>query len=159
MAEACREWGIFQVVNHGIPLDLNQRFQLTNAREVNKEYSQEVRKVVEKLFRWLSMGLGLEADVLKEGAGGEEIEYMMKINYYPPCLRPDLTLGVSFHTDLSAITVLEPNDVPGLQVFKDGLWINAKYIPGSLIIHIGDQIEVTSIPFTSLNLSLIIFFD
>ncbi|KAE8668465.1 Flavonol synthase/flavanone 3-hydroxylase [Hibiscus syriacus] len=127
--------------------------------EVNKEYSQEVRKVVEKLFRWLSMGLGLEADVLKEGAGGEEIEYMMKINYYPPCLRPDLTLGVSFHTDLSAITVLEPNDVPGLQVFKDGLWINAKYIPGSLIIHIGDQIEVTSIPFTSLNLSLIIFFD
>ncbi|XP_038993258.1 flavonol synthase/flavanone 3-hydroxylase-like isoform X2 [Hibiscus syriacus] len=208
MADASREWGIFQVVNHGIPLDLIQRLQLVGREffdlpqekkevyakppgapsiegygskvgrdvngkknwadhlfhriwpptsinyhfwpktppcsKVNEEYAQEVRKVVDTLFRWLSMGLELEADVLKQGAGGEEIEYMMKINYYPPCPRPDLTLGVPSHTDLSAITVLVPNEVPGLQVFKDGLWINTKYIPGSLIIHIGDQIEILS---------------
>ncbi|KAG8501784.1 hypothetical protein CXB51_004663 [Gossypium anomalum] len=101
-------------------------------------------KVVDKLFKWLSIGLGLEAGVLKEGAGGEEIEYLMKINYYPPCPRPDLTLGVASHTDLSAMTVLVPNEVPGLQVFKDDHWIDAKYIPGALIVHIGDQIEILS---------------
>ncbi|GMI65890.1 FLAVONOL SYNTHASE, flavonol synthase 1 [Hibiscus trionum] len=209
MAHASAHWGIFQVVNHGVPSDLIQRLQLVgweffdlpqeekevyakppgaasiegygsklgrdvngkknwadhlfhriwpttrinyqfwpknppSYREVNEEYAQEMRKVVDKLFVLLSMGLGLEADALKQGAGGEEIEYLMKINYYPPCPRPDLTLGVPAHTDLSALTVLVPNQVPGLQVFKDGLWIDAKYIPGALVVHIGDQIEILS---------------
>jgi len=101
-----------------------------------------MRDVVDKLFTTLSLGLGLEGHVLKEAAGGEQIEYMLKINYYPPCPRPDLTLGVEAHTDLSAITILVPNEVPGLQIFKDDHWIEAKYIPDALIIHIGDQIEV-----------------
>lgn len=209
IANASRDWGIFQVVNHGIPFDLIARLQQVGReffdlpqeekevyakpagaltiegygskiakdsqgkknwadhlfhriwppscvnyqfwpknpfsyRAVNEEYAQKMRRVVDKLFKCLSLGLGLEADVLKEGAGGEEIEYLMKINYYPPCPRPDLTLGVASHTDLSAMTVLVPNEVPGLQVFKDGLWIDAKYIPGALIIHIGDQIEILS---------------
>ncbi|KAE8661181.1 Flavonol synthase/flavanone 3-hydroxylase [Hibiscus syriacus] len=209
MANASRDWGIFQVVNHGIPLDLIQRLQMVGKqffdlpqeekevyantpgapslegygsklardvnrkknwvdhlfhriwppncinyqfwpknppsyREVNEDYAQEMRKLVDTLLKWLSMGLGFEENVLKQGAGGEEIEYLMKINYYPPCPRPDLTLGVPSHTDISLMTVLVPNEVPGLQVFKDGHWIEAEYIPGALIIHIGDQIEILS---------------
>ncbi|XVF56390.1 hypothetical protein PTKIN_Ptkin06aG0116800 [Pterospermum kingtungense] len=209
IANAAEDWGIFQVVNHGIPSSLIQRLQQVGKqffdlpqeekelyakpagaqsiegygtklakdvqgkknwvdhlfhriwppscinyqfwpknppsyREVNEEYAQKMRGVAEKIFKWLSMGLGLEADVLKEGAGGEELEYLMKINYYPPCPRPDLTLGVSPHTDLSTLTILVPNEVPGLQVFKDGHWVDAQYIPGALIIHVGDQIEILS---------------
>lgn len=102
-----------------------------------------MRVVVEKLFTYLSLGLGLEGNVMKEAVGGEELEYMMKINYYPPCPRPDLALGVTAHTDLSALTILVPNEVPGLQVLKDDRWIDAKYIPNAFIIHIGDQIQVS----------------
>lgn len=98
--------------------------------------------MADKLFRDFSTGLGLEGQVLKEALGGEEMSYLLKINYYPPCPRPDLALGVVAHTDLSSITILVPNEVPGLQVLKDDHWINAKYIPNALIIHIGDQIEV-----------------
>lgn len=105
-------------------------------------YAKYMREVAAKLFESLSLGLGLESHVLKEAAGWEEIEYLLKINYYPPCPRPDLTLGVVAHTDLSAITILVPNEVPGLQVLKDEHWIEAKNIPNALIIHIGDQIEV-----------------
>ncbi|KAF9660892.1 hypothetical protein SADUNF_Sadunf19G0010900 [Salix dunnii] len=223
IAEASREWGIFQVVNHGIPSDLiaklqdvgrkffelsqeekeliarppdsksiegygsklqntpqakkswvdhlfhriwpppsiNYKFWPTNppsyrflslslvsspyfTREVNEEYAKYLREVADKLFTALSLGLGLEGHALKEGAGGEGIEFMLKINYYPPCPRPDLTLGVVAHTDLSALTILVPNEVPGLQIFKDENWIEAKYIPNALIIHIGDQIEILS---------------
>lgn len=111
-------------------------------REVNEEYAKHVRAVADKLFSDFSKGLGLEGHVMKEAMGGEEISYLMKINYYPPCPRPDLALGVVAHTDLSAITILVPNEVPGLQVLKDDHWINAKYIPNALIIHVGDQIEV-----------------
>lgn len=111
-------------------------------REVNEEYAKYMRGVVEKLFRSLSLGLGVGGHVLEDAAGGEELEYVLKINYYPPCPRPDLALGVVAHTDMSTLTILVPNDVPGLQVFKDDRWIDAKYIPSALIVHIGDQIEV-----------------
>lgn len=209
VAEASQEWGIFQVVNHGIPGELIKKLQDAGTEffelpqqekelyakppeakslegygtrlqkdpdgkkswndhlfhkiwppscinykfwpknppsyiEVNEEYGRHVREVADKLFTILSLGLGLEGNALKGGAGGEGIEYMMKINYYPKCPRPDLTLGVVAHTDLSALTILVPNEVPGLQVYKDDFWLEAKHIPNALIIHIGDQIEVLS---------------
>lgn len=113
-------------------------------REVNEEYAKYVREVGSKLFKYLSLGLGLEEKAIKEAAGGEDTVYLMKINYYPPCPRPDLALGVTPHTDLSLLTILVPNEVPGLQVLKDDRWIDAKYIPNALIVHIGDQIQVLS---------------
>lgn len=98
--------------------------------------------MADKLFKWLSMGIGLEGHELMAAVGGDDLIYMMKINYYPPCPRPDLALGVVAHTDMSALTILVPNEVAGLQVFKDDRWYDVKYIPNALIVHIGDQIEV-----------------
>ncbi|KAL8485558.1 hypothetical protein ACS0TY_027738 [Phlomoides rotata] len=113
-------------------------------REVIKEYAKHLHEVGSKLLSCLSMGLGLGAEELKAAVGGEELVYNMKINYYPPCPRPDLVLGVPAHSDLCAFTVLIPNQVPGLQVFRDGHWYDVAYIPNALIIHIGDQIEILS---------------
>lgn len=96
-----------------------------------------------KLLELLSEGLGLEGKVLKSHLGGEEIEMEMKINMYPPCPQPELALGVEPHTDMSALTLLVPNDVPGLQVWKDGNWVAVDYLPNALFVHVGDQIEVT----------------
>ncbi|CAI9261020.1 unnamed protein product [Lactuca saligna] len=76
--------------------------------------------------------------------GGEDLTYMLKINYYPPCPCPELALGVVPHTDMSSITILVPNEVQGLQVFKDDHWYDVAYIPNALIIHIGDQMEILS---------------
>lgn len=111
-------------------------------REANEEYAKKLRDVGDKMFRSLSLGLGLEAHEMIEAAGSEDIVYMLKINYYPPCPRPDLALGVVAHTDMSYITLLVPNEVQGLQVFKDGHWYDVSYIPNAIIVHIGDQIEV-----------------
>lgn len=113
-------------------------------RKANEMYTQHIVRIVDELLSSLSVGLGLEKQVLKEALGGEELEMLMKINYYPPCPRPDLALGVVPHTDLSALTVLVPNCIPGLQFFKDENWFNVNYIPGALIIHIGDQVQVIS---------------
>lgn len=112
-------------------------------RKANEEYAKSLHGVVDKLFKSLSVGLGLEETELKEAAGGNELVYLLKINYYPPCPRPDLALGVVAHTDMSCITILVPNDVQGLQASRDGHWYDVKYIPNALVIHIGDQIEVT----------------
>lgn len=111
-------------------------------RKANEEYRKYLRILVKKILILLSKGLGLEDHVLMKCVGGQNLEYLLKINYYPPCPRPDLALGVVSHTDMSAITILVPNDVPGLQVFKDDHWFDAKHIPNAIIVHIGDQIEV-----------------
>ncbi|XP_020573284.1 flavonol synthase/flavanone 3-hydroxylase [Phalaenopsis equestris] len=207
VAVAAEEWGIFQVVNHGVPVatvaalqragreffelpqEEKEKYAMKEGRmegygtklqkelagkkawvdflfhnvwppasvdfsvwpenppdyrKVNEEYAQHLLTLVENLLKWLSKGLGLEGHVLKMALGGDEIEYLLKINYYPPCPRPDLALGVVAHTDLSAITILVPNEVPGLQVFRDDVWFDANYIPNALIIHIGDQLEILS---------------
>nr|AYK27188.1 flavonol synthase [Juglans sigillata] len=113
-------------------------------RETNEKYTKYLHGVAEKLFKSLSLGLGLEGHELKEAAGGDELVYLLKINYYPPCPRPDLALGAVAHTDMSFFTILVPNEVQGLQAFKDGHWYDVKYIPNALVIHIGDQIEIMS---------------
>lgn len=115
---------------------------ICRCREANEEYAKYLHGVVDKLFKSLSLGLGLEAHELKEAVGGDELEYLLKINYYPPCPRPDLALGVVAHTDMCCITILVPNDIQGLQASRDGQWYDVKYVPNALVIHIGDQMEV-----------------
>ena len=110
-----------------------------------------MQKVADKLFECLSLGLGLDGGDIKAAIGGDDLIYLRKINYYPPCPRPDLALGVVAHTDMSSITILVPNEVQGLQVFNNDHWYDVKYIPNALVIHIGDLIEFLSL---SLSLSL-----
>ncbi|XVF36863.1 hypothetical protein REPUB_Repub19eG0095200 [Reevesia pubescens] len=129
------------------PSEINYQFWPKNPpsyREANEEYTKHMHGVVDKLFTCLSLGLGLEGHELKEAVGGENLVYLLKINYYPPCPRPDLALGVPAHTDMSSLTILVPNDVPGLQAFRDEHWYDVKYIPNALIVHIGDQAEIVS---------------
>nr|ABB53382.1 flavonol synthase [Antirrhinum majus] len=208
ISEASRDWGIFQVVNHGIsnevisklqkvgkeffelpkeekefvaktpesgiegygtilqkevegkkgwvdhlfhkiwpPSAINYKFWPKNPpsyREANEEYTKKIRDVSDKLTNWLSLGLGIKGHELKAAMGGDDTIFLMKINYYPPCPRPDLALGVVAHTDMSFLTILVPNEVQGLQVFRDEHWYDVKYIPNALIVHIGDQIEILS---------------
>ncbi|KAK7282746.1 hypothetical protein RIF29_11768 [Crotalaria pallida] len=113
-------------------------------REVTQEYNREILRVKDKVLELLSQGLGLEGNVLKSSLGGEEIETEMKINMYPPCPQPELALGVEPHTDMSALTLLIPNEVPGLQVWKDNNWIAVDYLQKGLFVHVGDQLEVLS---------------
>uniref|UniRef100_A0A0E0NLD8 anthocyanidin synthase n=1 Tax=Oryza rufipogon TaxID=4529 RepID=A0A0E0NLD8_ORYRU len=209
VAEAAAEWGLFQVVNHGVPAaavaelqrvgreffalpqeekaryamdassgkmegygsklqkDLEGKkawadFFFHNVappamvnhdiwpshpagyREANEEYCKHMQRLARKLFEHLSTALGLDGGAMWEAFGGDELVFLHKINFYPPCPEPELTLGVAPHTDMSTFTVLVPNDVQGLQVFKDGHWYDVKYVPDALIIHIGDQIEILS---------------
>ncbi|MFS8033191.1 putative oxidoreductase [Helianthus anomalus] len=110
--------------------------------ETNEQYTQSLIPVADKLLGLLSRGLGLEDGEVKQGLSCDDLFYMLKINYYPACPCPELDLGLGPHTDMSSITILVPNEVQGLQVFKDDHWYDVAYIPNALIVLIGDQIEV-----------------
>ncbi|CAI9093880.1 OLC1v1029472C2 [Oldenlandia corymbosa var. corymbosa] len=109
------------------------------------EYAKRLRILVSKILSVLSLGLGLEEGRLEKEVGGmEELILQKKINYYPKCPQPELALGVEAHTDVSALTFILHNMVPGLQLFYEGKWITAKCVPDSIIMHIGDTIEILS---------------
>ncbi|XP_062108609.1 protein SRG1 [Humulus lupulus] len=105
-------------------------------------YSKEVRKLCQSLLKYIAMTLGLKKDIFNEmfGAAVQAI----RMNYYPPCSRPDLVLGLSPHSDGSALTVLQESkgSSVGLQIFKDNKWVSVQPISNALVVNIGDTIEV-----------------
>ncbi|CAJ1806040.1 unnamed protein product [Sphenostylis stenocarpa] len=209
VAEACREWGFFQVVNHGVshelmksarevwreffnqPLEVKEEYanspstyegygsrlgvqkgatldwsdyfflhymppSLRNQtkwpafppslRKVIAEYGEGVVRLGGRILQMMSINLGLKEDFLLNAFGGEsEIGACLRVNFYPKCPQPDLTLGLSPHSDPGGMTILLPDDfVSGLQVRRGDEWITVKPIPNAFIINIGDQIQVLS---------------
>ncbi|KAF7816488.1 putative 2-oxoglutarate-dependent dioxygenase [Senna tora] len=116
-----------------------------SCRDVFDEYGREVVKLCGRLMKVLSLNLGLHEGFLQNAFGGEDIGACLRVNFYPKCPKPELTLGLSSHSDPGGMTLLLPDDqVPGLQVRKSGDWITVKPLPHAFIVNIGDQIQVIS---------------
>ncbi|KAE8716411.1 calcium-dependent protein kinase 13-like [Hibiscus syriacus] len=114
-------------------------------RELLSEYGAEVVKLGGRLLKAMSTNLGLKEDYLQNAFGGEDIGACLRVNFYPKCPQPDLTLGLSSHSDPGGMTFLLPDhDVAGLQVHKNGRWITVKPVPNAFIVNVGDQIQVLS---------------
>nr|VDD17077.1 unnamed protein product [Brassica rapa] len=199
IGDAAERWGFFQVINHGIPLDVLDRMKegvrefheqdpevrkgfysrdpsnklvyssnfdlysspAANWRdslgcytapdpprpedlpaacgEVMIEYSKEVMKVGKMLFELLSEALGLNTNHLKDMDCTNSL--LLLGHYYPPCPQPDLTLGLTKHSDNSFLTVLLQDQVGGLQVLHDQYWVDVPPVPGALVINVGDLLQ------------------
>ncbi|RDX64849.1 Protein SRG1, partial [Mucuna pruriens] len=112
-------------------------------RENLEVYCKEMRDLANNIYVLIGKGLGIEPKEIKEsiGEGGQSI----RINYYPPCPQPENVLGLKPHTDGSALTILlQANEVEGLQINKDGMWIPVKPLPNAFIISLGDVLEVVT---------------
>ncbi len=78
----------------------------------------------------------------------------LRLNHYPLCATPAApdsptvpergNLGIGYHTDAGALTVLDQADIPGLQVLHDNQWINVDIVPGCFTVNIGDVVQVWS---------------
>ncbi|KAI4306466.1 hypothetical protein L6164_029741 [Bauhinia variegata] len=145
---AILDWSDYYFL-HYLPLSLKDHnkwpAQPPSCREVFDEYGRELVKLCGRLMKILSLNLGLEEDLLQNAFGGEDIGTCLRVNFYPKCPRPELTLGLSSHSDPGGMTLLLPDDqVPGLQVRKCNNWITVKPATHAFIVNIGDQIQVLS---------------
>ncbi|KAJ4711768.1 Oxoglutarate/iron-dependent dioxygenase [Melia azedarach] len=111
-------------------------------REDVAEYCTNVRGLVLRLVEAISESLGLERGYIDKALSKHGQH--MALNYYPPCPQPELTYGLPGHTDPNLITILLQDDVPGLQVLRNGKWVAVNPIPNTFIVNIGDQMQVLS---------------
>ncbi|KAK1409361.1 hypothetical protein QVD17_35887 [Tagetes erecta] len=208
ISDACREWGFFQVINHGLKdelvdgvreiwreffhesMDVKQKYANSpktyegygsrlglqkgaildwsdyyflhylpysikdhnkwpdtppSLREIVEEYSKEIVRLGRELLEIFSINLGLRSDYLQNMFGGDDVGACLRVNFYPKCPQPDLTLGLSSHSDPGGLTFLLPDEnVNGLQVRRDQQWITVKPARHAIIVNIGDQLEVLS---------------
>ncbi|KAK8639028.1 hypothetical protein V6N13_137430 [Hibiscus sabdariffa] len=177
ISTACRHWGFFQAVNHGVSHELMRR-----ARQVWRDFFNLPLQVKQEYanapttYEGYGSRLGVE-----KGAILDWSDYFF-LHYLPVSLRnqskwPEqpsscrevvaeygcevaklcTTLLKAMSTDLGlkeksflalgpgGVTILLPDrDVARLQVRKDGDWITVNPVPDSLIVMVGDQIQVMS---------------
>ncbi|KAM3249377.1 hypothetical protein P3L10_011146 [Capsicum annuum] len=82
---------------------------------VYQEYCNVMSSLSLEIMELLGMSLGIEKGLFKEFF--EENESIMRLNYYPPCQKPELTLGTGPHYDPTSLTILHQDCVGGLQDF------------------------------------------
>ncbi|XP_042506981.1 1-aminocyclopropane-1-carboxylate oxidase-like [Macadamia integrifolia] len=113
-------------------------------RKAMKEFAVGLEKMAEQLLELLCENLGLEKDYLKKAfCGSKGPTFGTKVSNYPPCPRPELIKGLRAHTDAGGVILLFQDDqVSGLQLLKDGQWIDVPPMRHSIVINLGDQLEV-----------------
>ncbi|GLT55834.1 hypothetical protein SLA2020_289220 [Shorea laevis] len=206
VANACENWGFFQLVNHGIPVELLERVKKVSSncykeeregnfqssepvkllkdlveknsserledvdwedvftlndnqhewpskipgfKETMAEYRSELRKLAEKVMEVMDENLGLPKGYIKRAFNGGDEEknafFGTKVSHYPPCPHPERVNGLRAHTDAGGVILLfQDEEVGGLQILKDGQWIDVQPLPNTIVINTGDQIEVLS---------------
>ncbi|XP_010270047.1 PREDICTED: 1-aminocyclopropane-1-carboxylate oxidase [Nelumbo nucifera] len=113
-------------------------------RQAMKEFVAELEKLAELLLDLLCENLGLEKGYLKKAFyGSKGPNFGTKVANYPPCPRPELIKGLRAHTDAGGIILLFQDDqVSGLQLLKDGEWVDVPPMRHSIVVNLGDQLEV-----------------
>ncbi|CAO5155875.1 2OG-Fe(II) oxygenase [Frankia sp. AiPs1] len=112
-------------------------------RAVWEEYYRAMTALGEALLELVALGVGLPRDWF---AGHFDRHFNnLAVNHYPP--RTDGPAGTETprnrpHTDHGALTLLyRPSEPGGLEAFADGHWWQVPFLPGSLVINVGDMLE------------------
>ncbi|KAL6844489.1 hypothetical protein ACP4OV_026162 [Aristida adscensionis] len=86
--------------------------------------------------------MGLPAGFLENYNGDRSFDHMTAKCYFPAVAEDNSGLGE--HEDSNCITFIFQDSVGGLEVLKDGQWVPAEPVEGSIIVNVGDVMQVLS---------------
>ncbi|MFE1645476.1 isopenicillin N synthase family dioxygenase [Microbacterium sp. P01] len=109
-------------------------------RVITDEWQEHLAGVSRKLLRAWALTLGAPESYFDEHFG--EPSTLLKIVRYPGTTAPEPQQGVGAHKDSGVLTLLwvEPGK-GGLQVERDGEWVDAPSVPGAFVVNIGEMLE------------------
>ncbi|KAB5569123.1 hypothetical protein DKX38_002916 [Salix brachista] len=109
---------------------------------VYQEYCEAMNTLSLGIMELLGASLGVGREYFRDFFEGNDS--IMRLNYYPPCQKPDLTLGTGPHCDPTSLTILHQDHVGGLQVFVDEKWHSVRPDPEAFVVNIGDTFMALS---------------
>lgn len=111
-------------------------------REASETYFEEAQALGRRLLRVSAVSLDMPEDYFLQFCTKPMVQ--MRLFHYPPQepMSDEKAFGVAPHTDYGMITLLLQDPIGGLELKKrDGEWVSAPYVPGTLVINIGDLFQ------------------
>jgi isopenicillin N synthase-like dioxygenase len=114
---------------------------LPGFRETIVGYCDVLERLVQKMVRLYARALDLPAGYFD--GPFRDLQYTLRMTHYPPQEGPVIDeFGLAPHTDTSFLTLLAPNDVPGLSIrTQSGRWIDAPAIPDAYVVNGGQMLQ------------------
>ncbi|MDB5413041.1 MAG: isopenicillin synthase family oxygenase [Rubritepida sp.] len=128
----------FFVKREGQPGVTNRWPEVAGFKDAAVAYYDALETLAQRLLPLYATALELPADYFD--ARCDRPFSSLRFSHYPPVQAyADNQFGIAPHTDSTFITLLAQNKVPGLQIRRrDGVWIDAPVIEGTLIVNTGD---------------------
>ncbi|MCB0501729.1 MAG: isopenicillin N synthase family oxygenase [Bacteroidetes bacterium] len=102
-------------------------------------YIQAMTKLGHQLMEAVSLSLGLAPNYFNQNYTSHPFT-LFRIFHYP-ATNSRQQWGVGEHTDYGVLTILKQDDIGGLQVKSNNLWVEAPPIPNTFVCNIGDMLE------------------
>ncbi|KAI2635408.1 2OG-Fe(II) oxygenase [Xylaria nigripes] len=120
---------------------------LPHFKEAIVRYFRSCFPVARALVKSFALSLDLPEDFFAEKFTHPDVA--LSLNYYPPLPTPqssteqeETSVSIGSHTDFHFFTILWQDNNGGLQVLnRQGQWINAKPIPGTFVVNMGDYMQ------------------
>ncbi|KAI4356854.1 hypothetical protein L6164_000841 [Bauhinia variegata] len=107
-----------------------------------QEYCEAMSNLSLRIMELLGICLGVGCNYFRDFFEGNDS--VMRLNYYPPCQKPDFALGTGPHCDPTSLTILHQDHVGGLQVFVDERWYSVTSNQDTFVVNIGDTFMALS---------------
>ncbi len=114
---------------------------LPGFRETVVDYCDTMERLVLKMVRLYARALDQPAEYFD--GPFQDCQYSLRMTHYPHQDGPiHDEFGLAPHTDTSFLTLLAPNDVPGLSIrTQSGQWIDAPAIPDAYVVNGGQMLQ------------------
>lgn len=118
----------------GVPIDFKENLS---------KYYKSMESLTLRLLKIFAVAFDLDQDFFIEKMNAHSS--ILTLNHYPDLPLDSETMRVAEHTDVSMITIVAQSS-PGLQILSteewqetgEKIWIDIPYIPGALVVNIGD---------------------
>lgn len=112
-------------------------------RKVLEEVFSHLRKTGSLIESIVNECLNLPPDFLKEYNHDRSWDFMTALHYFPATESEDN--GITEHEDGNCVTFVFQDEVGGLEVKKDDQWIPATPAQNTIVVNLGDVIQVPTI--------------
>ncbi|KAJ0682715.1 putative oxoglutarate/iron-dependent dioxygenase, non-heme dioxygenase domain-containing protein [Helianthus annuus] len=110
-----------------------------------QEYCEAMSKLSIGIMELLGISLGIGESYFRDFY--KDNDSTMRLNYYPPCRKPEPTLGTGPHCDPTSLTIFHQDNVGGLEVFVEEKWHSVAPCSEAFVINIEDTFMVNCLKY------------